>query len=195
MSNVWMVRAGEGGRLIDEFARGYVGIGWSDIGDMNSIRTREEMREKYVVAHPHAKPGQVAGAASMAYKFLRVMKLGDNVISYDPKARDYLVGEVIGEYTYQPNEVGDYPNIRRVKWLGRVNRDQLDVTSRNSLGSTLTLFAINQDVWAEISSVLSGTVKTEDETEGFETGSSGGVSICSIVHNRVSVPGSVQSMA
>lgn len=169
MSNIWMVRAGEGGRLIDDFARGYVGIGWSDIGDMSTIRTREEMREKYFAAYPNAKPGQVAGGVSMAYKFLRVMKLGDKVTSYDPKARDYLIGEVIGEYTYKPNEVGDYPNIRRVKWLGRVSRDQLDVASRNSLGSTLTLFAINQDVWADITSVMSGTVKSEDETEGFET--------------------------
>ena len=32
--NIWMVRAGQKAYLIDEFARGYVGMGWLKMGDM-----------------------------------------------------------------------------------------------------------------------------------------------------------------
>jgi hypothetical protein len=33
MSNAWMVRAGEGGEVIDAFSRGFVAIGWQDVFD------------------------------------------------------------------------------------------------------------------------------------------------------------------
>jgi restriction system protein len=45
MSGFWMVRAGEGGYLIEEFAdEGYVGIGWQDAGDFTNVQTLDEMR-------------------------------------------------------------------------------------------------------------------------------------------------------
>ena len=48
MSNVWMVRAGEGGYLIDEFTRGYVGIGWNKLGDLSSLGSQDDLHELYV---------------------------------------------------------------------------------------------------------------------------------------------------
>ena len=43
MNNVWMVRAGEGGYLIDEFERGYVGIGWDKLGDLSSLNSQKDL--------------------------------------------------------------------------------------------------------------------------------------------------------
>jgi restriction system protein len=41
MASMWMVRAGEGGYLADEFVeRKLVAIGWNDVGDLRSYRTR-----------------------------------------------------------------------------------------------------------------------------------------------------------
>ena len=163
MSKVWMVRAGEGGYLIDEFARGYVAIGWQAMGDMSSIQSQDEMREKYIKAYPDNKIGMVGNAAAMAYKFCRLIQKGDKVISYDPQTREYLVGDITSDYQFNPGVIGDFPHIRSVSGVGRVPRDSLSVTARNSLGSTLTLFAVNEDVWVEIETVLSGKKEVEAE--------------------------------
>ena len=72
--NIWMVRAGQSAYLIEEFAKGYVGIGWSAMGDMSSIKSQKEMKKKYIQSYPDAKPGKVGNAAAMVYKFCFVMK-------------------------------------------------------------------------------------------------------------------------
>lgn len=173
MSVVWMVRAGEHGRLIEEFEKGFVAIGWHAMGDLGSIQTPDQMRAAYMRAYPNAKAGSVGNAAAMAFKFAKVIAVGDHVISYKRVERKYLVGEITSNYRYQPGVVGDYPHIRQVNWTGRVERDSLPSSTRNALGSTLTLFSVNEDSWSDLQSVLKGEILDEeiesDETEVLES--------------------------
>ena len=169
-----MVRAGEGGRLAEEFAKGFVAIGWQEFGDMSQVHDRETVREQFVKAFPKTKAGAVGNQVSMFYKFLAEMKINDHVITYDPNNRVYLVGTIISDYYYKRNEVKDYPHVRKVKWEGRVSRDSLSASSRNSLGSTLTIISINEEVWHEISAILKGqnvpaaTEAAEEEREDLQ---------------------------
>ncbi len=82
MTTVWMVRAGQHSRLIEEFSKGYVAIGWHEMGDMGSITSIDQMREEYVRRYPDGKPGGVANAIAMAFKFTKVIAKGDQVITY-----------------------------------------------------------------------------------------------------------------
>lgn len=143
----WMVRAGEGGRLFEDFEKGYIAVGWSELGDVTALTTLEQFWEMYPKAYPLAKKGQLPNQISMIYKFRMVVKTGDLAVTYDPESRSYLVGEVTGDYEYQPDLVGDYPQVRKVNWLGKVSRDQLSQRVRNSLGSTLTLFALKDSLF------------------------------------------------
>lgn len=167
MSNAWMVRAGEGSYLIREFERGYVGVGWNEVGSLEKIDTMEDIRGRYVPAYPDASQGNVSGAVAMLFKFRSVMKVGDKVVTYDRDSREYLVGTLTSDYLYKPGEIADYNHIRTVNWEGRVSRDRLSATSRNSLGSVLTVFAINEDVWNNVAALLRGErhVAAEEQTE------------------------------
>jgi restriction system protein len=49
--------------------------------------------------------------------------------------------------------------VRSVKWLGSLSRDDLSPSTRNTLGSTLTIFSVNEDAAAELTAVLEGAVK------------------------------------
>lgn len=167
MSEVWMVRAGERGRLFEEFEKGYVAIGWQAMGDMSSIGSLDEMRRKYVEAYPDNKPGSVGNAAAMAFKFTKVIAKDDKVITYNPEERKYRVGNIAGEYEYRPNVVGDYPHIRKVNWVGTVDRDALPSTTRNALGSTLTLFSVSEESWHNFQAALKGEAP-EHEIESDE---------------------------
>lgn len=152
----WMIRAGEGGRLFDEFEKGYIAIGWSDLGDISQLTTLDLLWEAYPKVYPLAKKGMLPNQISMIHKFRSVIKPGDLAVTYDPQSRSYLVGEVTGDYEYKPNVVGDYPHVRKAKWLGKVSRDQLPQKVRNSLGSTLTLFALRDFVIKDLLAALSG---------------------------------------
>jgi len=156
MENIWMVRAGEGGYLAEEFAKGFVAIGWQAFGDMSHVRDLDTIRNEYVKAFPETKAGAVNSAVTMFYKFLVMMKVNDKVITYDPNTREYLVGTITSDYYYKREEAKDYHHERKVKWDGRVSRDNLSASSRNSLGSALALFSISDDVWSEISAILNG---------------------------------------
>lgn len=161
--NVWMVRAGEGGSHIEEFERGYVAIGWNDVGDLSQATSLETIRELYLRAFPDDSPGKTANAVAVLYKFRCVIEKGENVVTYDPRVREYLIGTVQGDYVYSPQQVGSYSHTREVKWVRRVSRDDLTVASRNSLGSTLTLFSINAEVWADLASEKASRVREEPQ--------------------------------
>lgn len=166
MATPWMVRAGEQGYLIDDFERGYIAIGWSDLGDLSNVASIEAVKEAYSDAYPDAKPGARANAASMIHKFRSVLAPHDPVITYNPRTREYLIGEITSDYSYSPGEIGDFPHIRTVSWQQRVSRDQLSVATRNSLGSTLTLFSVNAEAWEELQAeVASPGPKGEERDE------------------------------
>lgn len=144
--NDWMVRAGEGGFLIEEFREGRVAVGWSQVGDLTPLETREAILSALRRAYPHANEGRLNNHAGVLFKFRSVISPGDRVVTYDPEERTYLIGRVTSAYRYNPAGIPDYPNERSVQWLARVKRDVLPVAARNSLGSTLTLFKLNEDV-------------------------------------------------
>ena len=146
MKNAWMVRAGRGGIYIEDFEKGYTAIGWSQLGDLTQYSKSDSLRQKYIEVYGNDKPSATANAVAMILKFRDQITAGDHIVSYNPETREYLVGIDKGQYLYQPGTVGDYANLRAVKWLGKVSRDQLPQKAKNSLGSTLTLFSINQEI-------------------------------------------------
>ncbi|KAA1194602.1 restriction endonuclease [Pseudohalioglobus sediminis] len=164
-----MVRAGEGGRLIEEFEKGFVAIGWSNLGDLSRLSTKENVAALIEKKYPEIKPSKKSKSIGVINKFLNVVGIGDIVVSYDTSTREYLVGEIVGNYEYSPDTVGDYHQIRRAKWYGRVSRDELRTSSKNSLGSLLTLFALKPSVVDDLLRVLEGRpAETAQATEVAE---------------------------
>ncbi len=170
MPNTWLIRA-SGGDLIEDFKKGYVALGFGHTGDLTNATTAEAIREAYERANPGEKPGAVHNAVAMLRKFRSVMQIGDNVVTYDPPSRRYFLGTVDGDYVHKPGVIGDYDHLRKVRWTGEVSRDALRVASRNSLGSTLSLFAVTNEVWDELVSASknpAGAAITELATEREE---------------------------
>ena len=154
MTNGWMVRAGRSGIYFDDFAEGVVAVGWSAMGDLNAYQSVDVLKEKYTEIYGNEKPAKTGNAIAMILKFRDQITEGDCVVTYSPKSREYLVGRDLGEYFHQPEAIGNYANLRKVEWLGRVKRDLLTEKSRRSLSSTLTLFALKDPVVEELLSVL-----------------------------------------
>ncbi|HSH37480.1 MAG TPA: restriction endonuclease [Chthoniobacterales bacterium] len=151
--NIWMIRAGQGGYLAAEFAsKNVVAIGWDELGDLTELQSREKIHEQCRAAYPKDKPGKIITSVSVVHRFRNVIREGDGVVTYDPATREYLVGEITGDYQFDPTIIAAHPNIRRVEWRSRVSRDALPSATRNMLGSIITIFAISPEAWEELQS-------------------------------------------
>ena len=169
-NNMWMVRAGQKALFIDEFReKSAVAIGWSRLEDLSGISSQAEMYEAICQAWPEWPPGKLRLAASQVYRFAHEIKVGDRVISYDPQARAYLLGDVISEYQYRPDTVAGWGHIRKVDWKTEVDRDALSTPTKNSLGAISTLFRVPDEAAQEIEAVAAGERKAPVATPEAST--------------------------
>jgi restriction system protein len=153
----WMVRAGERGFRFDDFKeKSLVSVGWLGVGEMSTLINRNDFKNRLTKVFPEWSPYEVGNSAGQLFRFAREIKIGDTVITYDTSSRKYLVGRVLSEYEYREGVIEDQSHIRRVQWVGEVSRDSLTVASRNSLGSTLTIFSISPETVKEMISLLEG---------------------------------------
>lgn len=155
---MWMVRAGEGAFLIDRFKNeNKVVIGW-EIGDLTNVKDLDEIKNLIKKHQPEKKTGQINNAASQINKFRFDFQKGDYVISYDPQNRVYNVGEITSDYIYDDKFYAENPleycDVREVKWLGEVERDNLKTATKNTLGAKSTIFEINLNASKEILDAL-----------------------------------------
>lgn len=145
MAVTWMIR-GEGGQLYDGFReRGVAAIGWSEIApNVKAGMSREQIRGLYREARPQAKPGSIIAGASQVWRFFNEIKQGDHVVTYSSSNRTYMLGTIAGPAEYREEWIDDrMPLIRPVEWLDSdVPRDNLAQPTKNSLGSTLTVFQV-----------------------------------------------------
>jgi restriction system protein len=117
-------------------------------GDEAHFRSIEEYSE-YSSSHLSINTGQL-------FRFAHEISTGDLVLTYDKTEREYLIGEMDGEYEWEPDDhPAGYPHMRRVEWKKTVSRDDFSTPTKNTLGSSLTVFNVEDRV-EEISGVLGG---------------------------------------
>ena len=171
--SMWMVRAASGGRLADEFKdQGVVAIGWTELGDLTQYKNKDAILQACKNQWPDQRDGQVMSSASQLFRFREKLSKGDRVITYDSSRRIYHVGTISGEYSYNPGAVGPLSNTYPVNWEGVIDRDAMSVATRNSLGSTLTLFKLSDTAASEVEALLSGSVlkpQSEDDEADEES--------------------------
>ncbi|WP_456445858.1 restriction endonuclease [Thiolapillus sp.] len=166
----WMVRAEVGGKYFNDFKeKGIVAVGWSELGDLSSLKNREAFRDAVKAQWPSWNRMAVGQSTGMLYRFVREMKKGDRVLTYDPSRRVYLIGKIVSDYFYDPDLIEEDPNNRKVEWLDEIPRDNLKVTTKNSLGSIATLFQLPEEAVEDIEGILLGdSTKKETDTEADE---------------------------
>jgi restriction system protein len=141
---MWMVRAGEDAYLIEDFLKKkVVAIGWDKVGDLTSMTDANIIKAKLRKVYPEFKDGQINNFAGQLLRFRNEFTKGQLVVTYNPDERVYWIGEITSDYEYSPQLIEEFPHVRRIEWKQSISRDQLSTTSKNSLGSTLTIFKIS----------------------------------------------------
>lgn len=172
---MWMVRAGRGGAFAEEFLRtGLVGIGWRDAGDPTQVTDKAVLLRRFAAAYPETKEQSCAVGASIVFRFVRELQVGDDIATYDTSSRTYHVGVICGAAVWS-GDPEDYRNTtRKVEWTSSIGRDRLSLTARNTLGAIQTLFKLQPETANELRQVPVQTIvapfisaNTEAEADPF----------------------------
>jgi restriction system protein len=140
---MWMVRAGRGGDRVDDFLeRGVAGFLDDRLPSLADVKSKDEILVLYAQHYPKEKEGSRAAWASQLYRLITEMKVGDTVIVGDPQRRRYLIGKITSDYVHLEDFGGVRLHARRVEWTSEVSRDALQTETKNTLGSTLTIFKV-----------------------------------------------------
>lgn len=141
---LWGIHAGETGNADLQFkTRNCIAIGWEEMGDLSKLAAdRAAFKTAVRKVYPSIKDGAVANYAGQLFRFVHEMKPGDFVAYPSKKDRQVHLGQIEGDYRYEPKEFAGYPNIRPVKWLKAVPRSHYTQGALYEVGSAMSLFMI-----------------------------------------------------
>lgn len=170
--HAWMVRAGNDNELADIVREeNVVAIGWAKLGDVSNLKTRDDVKRSYREVYPEDSSGRVSVNAGQVYRFAQEIQESDYVLTYIKSSREVLIGLVESPYEHVDDAYLDhYAHVRHVNWLKKVSRDDFGPRARNSMGSTLTVFNLD-DYLDQIHSLATGeqpdVSEEEEETPPF----------------------------
>lgn len=143
----------------------HICIGWSGMGDLSDITTKEELALKYDATWTDVKPKKRGQDIGQVWRFVKEMQIGDYVVF---SCGDTChIGKITSDYyfdnTANENQHPDYTNIRDVEWLKKdIRKSDLSQVLQNSLGAAMSVFGLN-DYKSAIQELLNDTYKKDEE--------------------------------
>lgn len=163
---MWKVNAGRRSVFAGEFLhRNIVAIGWPEAGDYVNVRSKDELTRPVRAGYPDRTDRQTEVSVNQIWRFLRSVRRGDTVLTYDPSTRLYHLGRIEGEPKYLPDEIPSLPVQRAVTWNSSVPRDELSTRAKGRLGAILTLFLVEDQTARELQAIADGSPTIEAQSD------------------------------
>ena len=143
----------------------HICIGWSELGDLSRISSKEELAKLYDEKYPDAKKKSASINVGQIWKFIGEMKIGDYVLF--PENDVFHIGRIDSDYFCETEtrdeQDPDYINNRVVTWVMKnISRKTLTDSFRHSLGAAMSLWTLNDYKSAVIELVKGTYVKSDD---------------------------------
>lgn len=169
---LWVVHIGNDDRIaLRALEEGFVSIGWSAMGDLSLLDTREKMKEAMQRTWPSWSAGKVRSSYGQPFRFAHEMALGDPIVFPVRPTGEIAIGRIAGPYEWKQDDrelvERDHCNVRAVEWLSQVPRTTFTQAALHSFGSFMSVSTSN-DYLEEVIAVLRGEVPPEgtDEASG-----------------------------
>ena len=118
--NAWVIAAGEGGALWDDFVKSnMIKIGWNEVGDLSSISRKDQLKAILGKTYPkYSKESDESispdKAAQMLWAFSHEIKVGD--IVFVKSGKTHIVGRGTVQSDYKFGDYGEYQHGRDIEW-------------------------------------------------------------------------------
>lgn len=141
----------------------HICIGWSDLGDLSDITTKEALGDRYDKTWPDVKKRKKGQDVGQVWRFLNDMQVGDYVVFADGDVCH--IGRITSDY-YHNGDVNsqspDYANTRNVEWLKKdILRTELSEAFHHSLMTAMSVWGLN-DYKSAVYDLLNGTYTKEE---------------------------------
>jgi restriction system protein len=172
---VWMVRAGTVGEREDTaLEQGIACIGWDEIPDLSTHRSREAIEKLLRRAHPSASESRTKNHARQLYAFAHRIKDGDLMVLPLKRTPSLAIGEARGGYTYRTDLGPGAFHTRPVKWRKTIPRTAFGRDLLYSLGAFLTVCQIERNnAEPRIRAILDGKSDRAPEEPESDAGGEG----------------------
>lgn len=148
----------------------HICIGWSLLGDLSSISTKDELSDLFAREWPDAKSRSQSQNVGQVWRFVNDMQIGDYVVYSDGKV--FHIGKIESDYYFDENHYdeqdSDYKNTRKVNWLRKnILKAEVSDSLRHSLMAAMSIWTMN-DYRAAIADLLNDTYVKDDDIEEFD---------------------------
>ena len=142
MTRLWIVRSGRKGEFeAPALERNEMFVGWETIGDLRGFKDRDAIFEGLRKTYPDSPKGRLSKWATQLYRFVNDIRAGDLVVMPGKRKKGVFIGEVDGEYRFDPSS--ELRHSRRVRWNEEpVPRDVFKEDLLGSFNSSGTLFEV-----------------------------------------------------
>ena len=147
----------------------HICIGWSTLGDLSEIDSKEKLSELYDQYFQKNNRGRGQDIGQV-WRFLNDVKIGDYVIFANDSV--FHIGRVESDYYYDandnPEQNADYTNNRKVVWIKKnLSRSMLSSNLHNSLKTAMSIWSLN-DYKAAVLDIIKGTYVKDESVDTEE---------------------------
>ena len=147
MARLWVVRGGRDGRFEETAVKeNKMALGWEQVRDLGEIGNRDAILEQLKEKYPDASDRTCDRWARQLYRFVNEIRAGDTVVM-PCKGKDHVfIGEVNGEYVFDPDVDLGFVHMRPVNWNKEpVPQDVFGKDLVSSFKSQGTVFEVSRN--------------------------------------------------
>jgi restriction system protein len=185
---IWLVRAGRYGEREEKaLEEGYSFIGWNEVPDLRTFKTKDKLKSILEQIYADAKPGRINNFAGQIWTFFKVIKQGD-IVALPLKNRPSIAfGEVTGDYEYKAENPEDARHCRPVRWLDEpILRSRFDEHLKYSFGGAMTVFRVHRNNAEERIRKMISQPDLQDKVTGEEEPSEPAPNLLSTASQQIS---------
>jgi restriction system protein len=145
---IWLIRAGSHGEYEQKFIQeNRVYVTWANLNvDLVKLDKRAALVEQMKKRYPDDKPKAILNWAGQVWPFAREIKQGDLVILPLKSQPAIQVGEITGDYHFEPDGPNPFFHWRPVKWIGEaIPRANFGKDLLYSFGAFMTICHIQRN--------------------------------------------------
>lgn len=145
---IWLIRAGSHGEYEQKFiTENRVYVTWERLGvDISKLFDRDALFQEMSKLYDDAKPKQLLNWASQVWHFCHDINKGDLVVLPLKTQPAIQIGEITGDYHFQPGGPDPFFHWRPVKWIGEaIPRSNFGQDLRYTFGAFLTICRVQRN--------------------------------------------------
>lgn len=144
----WLIRAGAYGNYELKFLQERrVYVTWDNLNvDIGKLARRDDLARAMEERYPDSKPKAITNWVSQVWPFAKEMKKSDFVVMPLKSQRAIQIGEITGDYHFEPKGPNPFYHWRPVQWLGEaVPRANFGQDLLHTFGAFLTICRVQRN--------------------------------------------------